>query len=36
MGQEWLTSGIKADIYKDGNNRVDLMDLEVLAEEWLK
>jgi len=36
MGQEWLTSGIKADIYKDGNNRVDLMDLELLAEEWLK
>jgi|GEM_PF-610076 C1A family cysteine protease len=36
MAQEWLTSGIKADIYKDGNNRVDLMDLAVLAEEWLK
>jgi M6 family metalloprotease-like protein len=36
MGQEWLTSGIKADIYKDGNNRVDLMDLAMLAEEWLK
>ncbi|MGD0571718.1 MAG: protease pro-enzyme activation domain-containing protein [Sedimentisphaerales bacterium] len=36
MAQEWLTSGIKADIYKDGNNRVDLMDLAVLAEEWLR
>jgi hypothetical protein len=36
MGQEWHTSGIKADIYKDGNNRVDLMDLAVLADEWLE
>jgi hypothetical protein len=36
MGEEWRTSGIKADIYKDGNNRVDLMDLAVLADEWLK
>lgn len=36
MAQEWMTSGINADIYKDGNNRVDLMDLAVLAEEWLK
>jgi len=36
MGQEWHTSGIKADIYKDENNRVDLMDLAVLAEEWLE
>jgi hypothetical protein len=36
MGQEWLTSGIKTDIYKDENNLVDLMDLVVLAEEWLK
>ena len=38
MAQEWLTKGIKANIYPIGNpdNIVDILDLAELAEEWLE
>jgi hypothetical protein len=33
MSQEWLTAGVKADIFIDGN--VDFKDFAVLAQQWM-